>query len=207
MFYTVVLLLLTAHASKYLVTCSTRGGVCHDGIVNQGLCQKICRNTTCECSMSGQSEISSCTQTCHWLHTHSCPRMSCEGLNSCNQNCFRGECSMECSGTNMCSQSCAWQSSCKHLKCSAKICHQICSNCSMECSRDTERCEQMCESGVCYMACHAKTCRRMCVGKCNVLGRSSHGTHSQRVLQLYELILMVSILMTFVWNRNNDWIW
>jgi hypothetical protein len=187
MFRTSVFLLATL---AYFDTSWTSKDVCHDGVVNQGLCQKFCHNSSCECSMSSQSQVTSCTQTCHWLHSQSCPRMSCDGHNSCNQHCYRGECNMDCFSTSMCSQLCSWEARCKHLKCSAKVCHQICSDCSMECSSDADRCEQMCESGVCDMTCHAKKCRRMCNGKCNVVGTSSQGAPSQRAL-VYEPIVMV----------------
>lgn len=160
--------------------------LCHDGVINQGLCQKPCFNETCDCTMTGQSRVSSCTQTCHWQDKEPCPKITCDGGNACNQQCFSGECNMFCHETRDCSQTCV-SNQCGRLICSAKKCYQVCSDCSMECTDDVTLCEQMCLGGMCNMTCNARKCKRMCNadGECNYIGQSS----SSRLLRANVLLV------------------
>ncbi|XP_032237611.1 keratin-associated protein 5-5 [Nematostella vectensis] len=184
-----------------IVTCAALCAaldVCEHGVVNQGLCQKTCFNESCSCTMSDQTDFSSCSQSCHFLH--SCPGMTCTGRDVCDQKCFFGKCDMSCHATDLCSQSCVWESHCHALTCTARICHQICSDCSMTCPPGVERCEQMCVSGVCDMECHAKTCRRTCrEAICNVIGYtnagiSSHvGSHGPVWMGIYFFIVFLHV--------------
>lgn len=181
-----------------LMTVRGEDFVCQHGIINQGLCQQMCRNDTCDCSMVGQTTISSCTQSCFWHNNRPCPNMACEGANSCNQHCFWGQCNMKCHNTLECSQTCSFRADCGHLFCSAKKCYQVCSDCSMECSEDVTRCEQMCLGGVCDMKCHAKKCKRMCNehSSCNTIGQSS----SSRLIR-GDSILIVALIGLHYGNR------
>ena len=80
---------------------------------------------------------------------------------------------MNCASTKLCSQSCVWKAKCRHIKCSASTCNQVCTNCTMECVKGVERCDQMCLGGECRMECFAQHCKRQCVkGKCYYIGQS-----------------------------------
>ena len=80
---------------------------------------------------------------------------------------------MNCASTKLCSQSCVWKAKCRHIKCSASTCNQVCTNCTMECVKGVERCDQMCLGGECRMECFAQHCKRQCSkGKCYYIGQS-----------------------------------
>ena len=82
-------------------------------------------------------------------------------------------CNMNCASTKLCSQSCVWKAKCRHIKCSASTCNQVCTNCTMECVKGVERCDQMCLGGECRMECFAQHCKRQCFkGKCYYIGQS-----------------------------------
>ena len=95
------------------------------------------------------------------------------GRNACAQKCFFGMCNMNCASSKLCSQSCVWKAKCRHIKCSASTCNQVCTNCTMECVKGVERCDQMCLGGECRMECFAQHCKRQCSkGKCYYIGQS-----------------------------------
>jgi len=80
---------------------------------------------------------------------------------------------MNCASSKLCSQSCVWKAKCRHIKCSASTCNQVCTNCTMECVKGVERCDQMCLGGECRMECFAQHCKRQCFkGKCYYIGQS-----------------------------------
>lgn len=180
----------------HIVQCNDKVHVlCHDGVINQGLCQKRCHNDTCDCSMTGQTRITSCTQTCHWKDKDPCPKINCNGKNSCNQQCFSGECSMSCHDTLECSQTCV-SNECRKLVCSAKKCYQVCSDCFMECGEGVSLCEQMCLGGLCEMTCHANKCKRMCNAnsECTFIGESNSSRNLRGTLLFVSVITLWNLM-------------
>ncbi|XP_073259287.1 uncharacterized protein [Porites lutea] len=155
----------------YATAMSVASEQCEDGSLNQHLCQKKCNFSHCSCKMTETTPFSSCSQNCNFLS--SCPTMACSGRNVCAQKCFFGMCNMNCASSKLCSQSCVWKAKCRHIKCSASTCNQVCTNCTMECVKGVERCDQMCLGGECRMECFAQHCKRQCVkGKCYYIGQS-----------------------------------
>jgi len=194
--YSIVLTLISVFLQ--VVYCNDKV-LCHDGVINQGLCQKLCYNDTCECSMTGQTRITSCTQTCHWNNKDPCPKITCNGKNSCNQQCFSGECSMACHDTLECTQTCV-SNECRKLVCSARKCYQVCSDCSMECAEGVSLCEQMCIGGLCEMTCHANKCKRMCNpnSECNYIGDSSSSRNLRGSFLIFVNAIMLWTLLKII---------
>lgn len=126
------------------------------------------------------------------------------GRNACAQKCFFGMCNMNCASSKLCSQSCVWNAKCRHIKCSASTCNQVCTNCTMECVKGVERCDQMCLGGECRMECFAQNCKRQCVkGKCYYIGQSqSKAPIIYGWIWIFTTVVLLLLLNT--WKIHNQ---